>query len=74
MEKQMDDQNWKARTYLIGAFVGALTGLGVALVLVRRAEETGEPVEFGTREGIRLGIGLLGLVRQVGKLGTGSET
>ncbi len=70
----MDDQNWKTRTYLIGAMVGALTGLGVALVLVRRSEEIGEPIEFGTREGLRLGIGLLGLVRQVGKLGASSET
>lgn len=64
----MDDNNWKTRTYLIGTIVGALAGLGVAFVLVRRSEETGEPVKFGTREGLRLGIGLLGLIRQVGRL------
>lgn len=68
----MDDQNWKARTYLVGAFIGALTGLGVALVIVRNAEETGEPPQFGTSEGIRLGVILLGLVRQIGRLGSPS--
>jgi uncharacterized membrane protein YadS len=69
----MDDTNWKTRTYLIGSIVGALAGLGVAFLLIRRSEETGEPVQFGTREGLRLGIGLLGLIRQVGKLSAGTE-
>lgn len=69
----MDDKNWKTRTYLIGAIVGAITGLGVALVLVKRSEETGEPLQFGTREGLRLGVGLMGLIRQVSKLSAPSE-
>jgi uncharacterized membrane protein YadS len=73
MEIQMDDTNWKTRTYLIGSIVGALAGLGVAFLLIRRSEETGEPVQFGTREGLRLGIGLLGLIRQVGKLSSNPE-
>jgi hypothetical protein len=73
MENQMDDNNWKTRTYLIGTIVGALAGLGVAFVLVRRSEETGEPVQFGTREGLRLGLGLLGLIRQVGRLGANPD-
>jgi hypothetical protein len=64
----MDDQNWKTRTYLTGMIVGALTGLAAAFVLVRRSEEIGEPVQLGAREGLSLGIGLLGLVRSIGKL------
>lgn len=65
----MNDQNWKNRIYLLGAVLGALTGLGVAVVLVKRAEETGEELKFGTREGLRLGVGVLGLLRQVSRLG-----
>ncbi|MGD2058335.1 MAG: hypothetical protein PVF85_11335 [Anaerolineales bacterium] len=69
----MDDNNWKTRTYLMGAIVGAVTGLGVALVLVKRSEELGEPLQFGTKEGLRLGVGVLGLLRQVGKLSANPE-
>jgi hypothetical protein len=69
----MDDQNWKTRTYLIGALIGALTGLSVAVVLVKRAEELDEPVQFGTREGLKLGVGVLGLLRQVSRLGVDTE-
>ncbi|MDF1500495.1 MAG: hypothetical protein P1P76_08500 [Anaerolineales bacterium] len=65
----MNDQNWKNRIYLLGVVLGALTGLGVAVVLVKRAEETGEELKFGTREGLRLGVGVLGLLRQVSRLG-----
>jgi hypothetical protein len=65
----MNDGNWKARTYLVGALLGTITGLGVAFVLVKRAEELGEPVQIGTREGLRLGVGVLGMLRQFSRLG-----
>jgi uncharacterized membrane protein YadS len=73
MENIMDDQNWKTRTYLTGVIVGALAGLAAAFVLVRRSEEIGEPVQLGAREGLSLGIGLLGLVRSLGKLSAESK-
>ncbi|TFH36690.1 MAG: hypothetical protein E4G99_04335 [Anaerolineales bacterium] len=63
------DRNWRTRTLLIGAVVGALTGLGVAFALVQQAEQRGEPVALKAGEGIRLGMGVLGLLRLVGKLG-----
>ncbi|MGD8622468.1 MAG: hypothetical protein PVH60_10970 [Anaerolineales bacterium] len=69
----MDDQNWKTRTYLTGVIVGGLAGLAAAFVLVRRSEEIGEPVQLGAREGLSLGIGLLGLVRSLGKLSAESK-
>lgn len=69
----MNDENWKTRTYLLGAVLGALTGLGVAIVLVRRSEETGEPVKFGTKEGLRLGVGVLALLRQVSRFNVESD-
>ena len=69
----MDEQNMKVRVYLVSTILGALTGLGIALVMVKRAEETGETLQFGTREGLRLGVGILGLLRQVGKLSANVE-
>lgn len=61
--------NWKSRTLLMGGFLGALTGLGVAYLLVRRAESRATQLEIGPGEGIRLGLLLLGLLRQVSELG-----
>ncbi len=60
-----DDRDWKRQTLLVGALIGALTGVGVAYVLIRRAEEQGEPLRIGAGEGVRLGMGVLGLLRLV---------
>jgi hypothetical protein len=64
-----EDRSWRTRTLLIGAVIGALTGVGVAFVLVQRAEQQGEPVALKTGEGIRLGMGVLGLIRLIGQSG-----
>jgi hypothetical protein len=64
-----EDRSWKARTYLIGAVVGAITGVGIAFALVQQAEQQGETVKLKSGEGIRLGMGVLGLLRQIGQIG-----
>lgn len=64
-----EESNWKARTIIIGVIAGALTGLGVAFVLIQRAEQEGEAVQLGTSDGLKVGIGVLGLLRLVNQLG-----
>ncbi|MCK5634895.1 MAG: hypothetical protein KAI06_07400 [Anaerolineales bacterium] len=66
-----EDSNWKTRTLIVGVLAGALTGLGVAFVLIQRAEEEGEVVQLRSSEGLKLGMGVLGLLRQVGQIGAG---
>jgi len=63
-----EDSNWKTRTLIVGVLVGALTGLGVAFVLIQRAEQEGGVVQMRTSEGLKLGMGVLGLLRQVGQI------
>ncbi len=63
-----EDSNWKARTLIVGVLAGALTGLGVAFVLIQRAEQEGGVVQMRTSEGLKLGMGVLGLLRQVGQI------
>ncbi|MCJ7567066.1 MAG: hypothetical protein MUO58_05965 [Anaerolineales bacterium] len=63
-----EESNWKTRTLIIGVLAGALTGLGVAFVLVQRAEQEGGVVQLRTSEGLKLGMGVLGLLRQVGQI------
>lgn len=64
-----EDSNWKARTIIIGVIAGALTGLGAALVLIQRADQEGEAVQLGTSDGLKVGIGVLGLLRLIGQIG-----
>lgn len=64
-----EDRSWRTRTLLIGAVIGAFLGLGVATALVQRAEQQGEAVKLNTGEGLRLGMGVLGLLRQIGQIG-----
>ncbi len=65
--------NWKMRILLIGGLAGAVTGLAAAYLLVRRAEERGVEPRLEAGEGIRLGLLLLGLLRQVSALTDGDK-
>ena len=66
-----EDQAWKPKALAIGAVVGALTGLAGAYLLIRRAEEAGQRPQFDAGEGIRIGVLLMGLLRQVALIGDG---
>ncbi len=60
---------WKAKVLLVGGLIGALAGVGTAYLLVQRSEEQGKPLRLGAGEGVRLGLLVLGLMRQVARLG-----
>ena len=65
---ERQDESWKSRLLLAGGVVGALTGLGVAYLMVQRAERRGGDLELSSGEGLRLGLLLLGMLRQVADL------
>jgi hypothetical protein len=67
------DPNWRGRTLLLGGVLGALTGLAAAYLLIRRSEEGEQPPKIGAGEGVRLGLLLLGLLRQITELGSRPE-
>ena len=64
---------WKNKVLLIGGVIGGLVGVGTAYLLVQRAEKEGTEVQLGTGEGIRLGLLVLGMLRQVSRLGDGGD-
>ena len=37
----MNDSNWRTKTLILGALIGALLGAGTAYLLARTAEESG---------------------------------
>ncbi|HLF36457.1 MAG TPA: hypothetical protein VI520_00835 [Anaerolineales bacterium] len=67
------DSGWKGKVLLIGGLIGAFTGLGAAYLIISKSQEHDEPPKIGAGDGVRLGLLLLGLVRQIGELGAGQE-
>jgi len=57
------------RILLFGALIGDVTGLAAALILQRRAEQTGNEISLSTGEGIQLGVMVMGLLRAISSLG-----
>ncbi len=67
------DTSWSGQVLVIGAVVGALTGLGAAYLLIQRAKKRAEPPNLNASEGIKLGLLVFGMLRQVAMLGSGDD-
>jgi hypothetical protein len=67
------DTSWEVPVLAIGAVLGALTGLGAAYLLAQRSKKRGETPNLSAIEGIKLGLLIFGLLRQVSLLGSGDE-
>ncbi len=57
------------RTLLVGALIGAVTGLIGAMLLNRRAENNESQTAITTGEGMKLGVMVIGLLRAIASLG-----
>lgn len=55
------------KVLLIGALVGAVVGLGTAYFITQGVED-GDELSMDSGQGLKLGLLLLGTVRQVAKL------
>jgi len=67
------DTSWSGRVLFIGVLVGALTGLGAAYLMIQRAKNRAEAPNLNAGEGIKLGLLVLGLLRQIASLGSGDD-
>ncbi|MGQ9834157.1 MAG: hypothetical protein ACUVRJ_10245 [Candidatus Villigracilaceae bacterium] len=63
------DTNWKIQALLVGTALGALTGLGAAYLLTRRAEKRGKKLALTSRQSLKIGMLLAGLLQQILRLG-----
>ena len=70
-EIEKTDNSWKSKTLLVGAVIGALTGIGTAYFLIQNAEKEGKEFSFSSGQGVKLGLLLLGTLRQVMQLDDG---
>ena len=64
-----NDNNWKTKALLIGGVIGLLTGLGAAYMLIQRAEQQNIEPKLSAGEGVKVGLGVLGLLRMIADIG-----
>lgn len=69
---QLASENWKTQVLVVGAVIGALVGAGAAYLLAQRAERNQEALKISAGDGVKLGVLVFGLLRQVAQLGEGS--
>jgi hypothetical protein len=60
--------DWKTKTLIAGVILGALVGLGGAYLLIQNAEREGNTVSIDAGDGVKLGLLLMGTLRQVASL------
>jgi len=61
--------SWKTRTLLVGAFVGAIAGIAAAMIVVERARRENTQPSMSPGDGVKVGLGVLGLMRLIADLG-----
>ena len=61
---------WKNKALLLGLTLGALSGLGAALLYIRSVEDSGteEPSKIETGDALKMAISVFGLIKQVSSL------
>ena len=59
----------KNKTLILGALIGAATGLLAAMLLQRNAEKNERETAITTGEGLKLGVLVFGLLRAIASLG-----
>jgi glucokinase len=57
-----------SKILVAGVVIGALVGLGAAYLIANRVEEDGRPLKVSSGEGIKLGLLVLGMLRQIASL------
>ncbi|MBA4399717.1 MAG: hypothetical protein C0396_07610 [Anaerolinea sp.] len=55
---------------IIGALLGAVAGAMAAVILVQRAEEAHQSPKLTAGDGVKVGLGVLGLLRLISEIGS----
>ena len=64
--------NWKTKTLLIGTTVGAAAGLMAAFIIMQRAEKNETTPKLTAGDGVKVGLGVLGVLRMLADTGSHS--
>jgi hypothetical protein len=63
-----DLKSWKKKVIVVGAIIGAIIGVIASRMLLAEAEETDNRQALTTQKGVKIGMLILGLLRQITNL------
>jgi len=66
-----ENSNWKTLVLVIGGVAGLLTGLAAAFILIKKREASEGQLSINSGEGFKIGMGIVGLLKQISESGTG---
>jgi hypothetical protein len=61
----MGKMNWKNKTIVIGGIAGLIFGLIGAMIVIQRAEQLNTLPEVSAGDGVKIGVGVLGVLRLI---------
>jgi hypothetical protein len=61
-------ENWKVMTFVVGAVIGLVSGLIAAYVIIQRAEEEESHPRLSAGDGVKVGLGVLTVLRTISDL------
>ncbi len=67
------NSNWKLTTWIAGALIGLAAGLFAAYTLIKRAEAEESKPKITPGDGVKVGMGLLSVLKVVSDLGAGKK-
>lgn len=61
--------SWKSKTLIIGGLLGLLSGLLAASMLIKRSEQNEKNLSISPGDGVKVGLGVLGVLKLISDLG-----
>jgi hypothetical protein len=61
---------WKTKILISGGLLGTIAGLVAAFLMVKRAETADTRPQLTASEGVKIGIGVLGLIKVISDFGS----
>lgn len=61
--------NWKTKTLIAGALLGAVAGVIGGMLVIQRAEENHTNPHLSAGDGVKVGMSVLAILRQIGDIG-----